>query len=431
MDQYKKKPLLDNGDSSTSLTNKRSKSKKVLDKKLKAKLLSLEKNTKESARQLNEAKILLPESSGYLEADEGGIEKTFKFKQSQILPHVSILASQKSFSLDLDLGPYCMDYTRNGRHVLIGGKKGHLATFDWKNAKLGCEIQVKETVRDVKWLHNQMFFAAAQKNYVYIYDHNGLEVHCLRHHTEVHRMEFLPFHFLLATVGKSGHLKYQDTSTGSHIADLRTSMGPCETMAQNSYNAIIHLGHSNGTVSMWSPNTGSTPLVKMLCHRGPVKAVAVENGGHYMATSGLDGQLKIWDIRSFKPFEQYYSPTPASSLAISQQKLLAVAYGPNISIWKDSFLKKQISPYMSHLESSSAIGSIKFCPFDDVLGLGHTNGVSSIIVPGSGEPNFDALEANPFESTKQRQTREVRSLLEKIQPELISLNPFSLSRVVR
>ena len=40
--------------------------------------------------------------------------------------------------------------------------------------------QVRETVRDVTFLHNEQFFAAAQKKYVYIYDKRGLEVHCLK-----------------------------------------------------------------------------------------------------------------------------------------------------------------------------------------------------------------------------------------------------------
>lgn len=29
-------------------------------------------------------------------------------------------------------------------------------------------------------LHNEQFFAAAQKKYTYIYDKRGLEVHCLK-----------------------------------------------------------------------------------------------------------------------------------------------------------------------------------------------------------------------------------------------------------
>ena len=40
--------------------------------------------------------------------------------------------------------------------------------------------QVRETLRDVQFLHNDQFFAAAQKKYVYLYDKRGIEVHCLK-----------------------------------------------------------------------------------------------------------------------------------------------------------------------------------------------------------------------------------------------------------
>ena len=58
----------------------------------------------------------------------------------------------------------------------------------------------------------------------------------------------------------------QDTSTGAIVAQHRTRMGTCDVLRQNPWNAVVQLGHSNGVVSMWTPNM-STPIVKMLCHK--------------------------------------------------------------------------------------------------------------------------------------------------------------------
>jgi hypothetical protein len=42
--------------------------------------------------------------------------------------------------------------------------------------------------------------------------------------------------------------------------------------------------------SMWTPNI-TTPVVRMLCHHGPVRAVALDAPGRHLVTTGADGQV--------------------------------------------------------------------------------------------------------------------------------------------
>ncbi|XP_041346823.1 WD repeat-containing protein 46-like, partial [Gigantopelta aegis] len=153
------------------------------------------------------------------------------------------------FNLSLnELGPYAINYSRSGRYLLLGGQKGHLASFDWRYTKLDCEVQVRQTT--------------------------------------------------------------------------------------------LHLGHHNGTVTLWTPNMKKQLFGKMF-------------------------SLILIDV-----------------LLISNYHL------------------------------SGQLHQLQFCPYEDCLGIGHSKGFTSIITPGAGEPNIDALEVNPYQTKRQRQEWEVKSLLE-------------------
>lgn len=409
---------------------KKIQTKSIKDKKLRGSLRALEDKYKDAALKAKDAEILLENTSGFLEP-EGELERTYKVRQSDIRNDVGVETAKKGFELRLEgMGPYTVDYTRNGKSLLLAGRKGHVATMDWRDGKLGCELQLGETVRDAKWLHNNQYFAVAQKKHVYIYDAAGVEIHNLQDQIEVTHMEFLPYHFLLATIGNAGYLKYQDTSTGKLVMQMPTKQGTPTAFAQNPYNAIIHAGHQNGTISLWSPND-TQPLVKMLCHKGPVRAISMDREGRYMVTTGQDMKMSVWDIRTYKEVHKYFLRQPGTSLHISDRNLTAVGWGTQTTIWQDLFRKnvadtlqtKVQSPYMSWGGEGQSIQRVRFCPFEDVLGIGHSSGFSSLIVPGAGEANYDALELNPYETVKQRQEAEVKSLLNKLQPEMISLNP--------
>lgn len=223
-------------------------------------------------------------------------------------------------------------------------------------------------------------------------------------------------------------MRYQDTSTGQIVSEIATKLGPPGALAQNPWNAILHMGHQNGTVTLWSPNS-SDPLVKLLAHKGPVRSIAIDREGRYMVSTGQDLRMAVWDIRTFKEVNNYFTKAPATSVAISDSGLTAVGWNTHTTIWKGLFDKnvavqeKVQSPYMTWGGEGKRVENVKWCPFEDVLGIGHEKGFSSILVPGAGEANFDALEVNPYETKRQRQEGEVKSLLNKLQPDMIALDP--------
>ena len=123
-----------------------------------------------------------------------------------------------------------------------------------------------------------------------------------------------------------------------------------------------------------------------------------------MATAGLDSMMKIWDLRMFKCLHSYKTDHPAMSLDISDRNLLAMAVGRSVHVLKDAFTKPNDLTYLKHtircpsaslssgsgvtaqtrfLASTIATGSVRFRPFEDILAVGHTHGLSTIIVPGA------------------------------------------------
>jgi U3 small nucleolar RNA-associated protein 7 len=395
--------------------------KDVRDKKVKVALSRAFVHAKESAQEAARTELLLADSAGLLEA-EHELERTAHVSQLELAAALPAQAAAKIFALHLpDHAPYRVDVTRDGRYLALGGERGHLAVMDRLTSRLYCELFVTEQVRDVRFLHNVTMFAAAQKRYTYIYDSHGTELHCLRKLTDVSRLDFLPYHFLLVSVNDAGWLKYLDVSTGELVAEHRTKLGPCAAMRQNPRNAVMHLGHTNGTITLWTPNL-SEPVVSIFNGPGAVQTLAVDATGNYMAASGVDGRVRVYDVRTYKNLYSYNVPSIVTSLDISQRGVLAIGWGTKVHMYAGPQSARQPHLYMQHHVPGSAVSHVRFAAYDDVLCIGHESGVAGIVVPGAGEPNFDSYVASPYETKTQMREREVRSLLEKVQPNLISLD---------
>jgi U3 small nucleolar RNA-associated protein 7 len=203
-----------------------------------------------------------------------------------------------------------------------------------------------------------------------------------------------------------GYLSYIDVSIGKKVAGFSTAHGRCDLMTQNPSNAVIHLGHSSGTVTLWSPNM-KEPLAKMLCHKSGVRSLAINQAGNYMVTSGLDHLLNVWDMRTFRQLKSVKLSSGASGLAFSQKNMIGASLKNEVVVIGSDLLKtgKQFGEfsdeekeepeeeqyiedfnernfYLKYRLNNTYVQNLQFCPFEDVLGIGHGTGISSILVPG-------------------------------------------------
>lgn len=293
-----------------------------------------------------------------------------------------------------------LDYTKNGSIQLSAGRRGHIVLRNLKKQTTIADFNVDDTIRDVKMLQNETMIAVAQSKALYVYDNQGTEVHFLKSHIEPQKLEYLPYHYLLCSANDFGFLKYLDISTGKQIVEHRWRFEHVCDMRQNPWNAVMCVADAKGIVSMWAPNM-SKPLIRLVCHNGPARCMAVDIRGTYMATGGADNRIKIWDIRKLSQTTyEYFTPSPPVSLDVSQNGLLSYSAGNEVLVYKNWQMQRE-KPYMIH-KATTNVSCCRFTPYEDFLGLGLADGLQTISIPGAGLANYDSYVANPFATKRQR-----------------------------
>jgi WD40 repeat protein len=208
------------------------------------------------------------------------------------------------------------------------------------------------------------------------------------------------------------------------VADIKIGI-VTTCMVDNPYNAVMCLGHLNGVLSMVTPrDENKKPVVTMFCHNSPISNIAVEKSGKYLVTTAVDNTIKVWDIRkTYQAVLETKSDATITSIDISHKGIVAMSTQQNVKVWgklmdlnKESYMEIKL-PFRAHSSN------LHFCPYEDLLGIGHSKGFTSAMVPGSGESIFDSKVPNPYSKDKNIANWNVATLLEKIPPDMINLDP--------
>jgi len=141
----------------------------IKDPKLRTQLNRQAAHAARAKTLLQDAALLLTGEPGCVAVEGGGMEKTWRVGQEEIVKGAGREAALGRKEWRLDGGPYRSRYSRNGRcvlcvwcwwdlttskkrHLAIVGHTGHVATFDWQTGTMHAELQLQETCRDITFV---------------------------------------------------------------------------------------------------------------------------------------------------------------------------------------------------------------------------------------------------------------------------------------
>ncbi|CAK85691.1 unnamed protein product (macronuclear) [Paramecium tetraurelia] len=382
------------------------------DKILSAKLKQQEFKTKSTHLKTQKiAQLLEPQFQQSVEIDdERPLLKISNFKgvftQKRMCKMQNLYSLNKIINLKLKQGPY-------------------KALCDTLNNIFGQENLVTQPllIGDTKKCYDiisiaQRNFAVAQKSCIYIYDPKGVEVHKIRECKQATKLEYLPYHFLLAALNQNGQLTYQDITQGKN--NIKTTPSPL-CLKQNNNNAILGIGDQNGSCK------GCTLLILEL-RLHPLMSMTFSRDGNHLITTGSEGTIKVWDLRTQKLQSQV--AVNATNIALSDKGILAAGRGTDVVMWKNCLIGDLKTPYLRY-KASSMICDIDFIKHEDYLAMSTFDSYEQTVVPESGEAFFDTYEQPELQNKKQRLETNVRQLLEKLPPESISLQSHRIGTIDR
>jgi len=283
------------------------------------------------------------------------------------------------------------------------------------------EIQIQKPIHSVQFLHDETMWAASQDKYLYVYNHEGVQVNEIITAQRTRYMQFLPYHFLLVCASPEKEaLAFLDMSEKQKVvANMFNECLRSSCLRANPYNALVSVGSTKGTVSTWSPNIRK-PVEELLAHKGTIRDIAFSRDGMRMVTAGDDQKISLWDVRNTSTMINTVKIPPGyiiKSIDVSGKDMVSLAYDNVVKVYNDAFTgqMKFEKPYMQHLlNRTQKVENVKFAPYEDILGIGHSQGYCSIVIPGSGQSQVDTSEVNIFGNATARNRKEVQMLLEKV-----------------
>lgn len=197
--------------------------------------------------------------------------------------------------------PQCLTFTRDGKHLLIGGGRhshsGYAVLVDVvtgeRVAKVGDELDIV-LAADITFDKKRIALGGPQKM-VRIYDtFSGQLIKEMKKHTDwIYSVRFSPDGVLLASGDRSNGLVVWEAQSGLLYADLVGHKGEVRGLDFRADSNVLASASKDGTIKLWDMFE-SKEIKSWAAHGGGASAVAFTQTG-LLASAGMDARVKLWN----------------------------------------------------------------------------------------------------------------------------------------
>lgn len=302
--------------------------------------------------------------------------------------------------------------------LATGGKDGlRIQHWDPKTKKpvadlLTCHTSPVNAITVARLPHRTWFVTAGQDRKIRLWDVvTGATATLPVHARWVNAIAAVPLpdgRMLIATGGSDGKIELQELyeSADGTLASAAPSTGHLGAVnaiavAELPDRIVLATGSRDRTVQLWEPDTGEAARKDPLAgHTGSLSAVAavtLPGGRTLIATSGVDGTVRLWDdplavapaARLLKRYAQVYA---IASVRLPDRTLLATGgVDGMVRLWDPVTGEPAGLPLAGHVGSVNAITSVRLADGGTLLASGGTDGLVRFWDPVTGLAAGDPL----------------------------------------
>lgn len=186
--------------------------------------------------------------------------------------------------------------------------------------------------------------SASADRSVRLWDTNSGElIRTITHHQDiVTGVAFSPDGRWLVSGSRDATISIADVSSGAQLARLDNLSKPVWSLAfqpqdaQQLENITLATGSEDGSIWLWGLGT-PVSVQRLSGHSGPVMSLGFSSDGRYLISGGMDGLLRLWDMRNLSRqplvMSGHLAPVTGVQFALANAVIISASLDGSVRAW--------------------------------------------------------------------------------------------------